>query len=155
MDALTDTVAAFFAAEDWPVVESDDGVLETAFEGNTSAWPCRIYVFEADERVVFVSAFPELVPEERRTAVGEFCNRANFGLAVGNFEVDHDGGEVRFRTGVDGEGTTITVEHIRNLVVANVMTMDRYIDGIAAVLRGTAPADAVEDIEDAEASPEG
>ena len=145
---VADAVTAYFASEDWPVVESDPGVLETAFEGTATVWPLRIHVFEEDVRAVFVSAFPAPIPEEQRAAVGEFCHRANFGLAIGNFELDHDGGEVRFRTSIDAEGTTPTAELVRNAVVANVLTMDRYVTGLLAVLNGTDPANAVEDCEE-------
>jgi hypothetical protein len=146
---VADAVTAYFESEDWPVAESDGGVLETAFEGTLTVWPVRIHVFEEDVRAVFVSAFPSVVPEEQRAAVAEFCNRANFGLAIGNFELDHDGGEVRFRTSIDAEGTAATPELVRNAVVANVLTMDRYVPGLLAVLDGTEPADAIADCEDA------
>ena len=146
---VADAVTAFFASEDWPVVEAEPGVLETAFEGTDIAWPVRIHVFEDDVRAVVVSAFPAIVPEEQRAEVGEFCNRANFGLAIGNFELDHDGGEVRFRTSLDADGTDPTAALVRNAVVANVLTMDRYVSGLLAVLNGTDPADAVEDCEEA------
>jgi hypothetical protein len=146
---MSDAVAAFFAAEDWPVATgAEDGVLETAFEGTTTAWPCRVHVFDEDDRVVFISAFPALIDDEHRAAIAEFCNRANFGLAVGNFEVDLDGGEVRFRTSLDTEGSEPDEHLVRNIVVANVLTMDRYAAGILAVLNGTTPADAVEDAEE-------
>lgn len=145
---VADAVTAFFASEDWPVVEAEPGVLETAFEGTETAWPVRIHVFEDDVRAVFVSAFPAIVPEGQRAAVGEFCNRANFGLAIGNFELDHDGGEVRFRTSIDAEDAEPSAALVRNAVVANVLTMDRYVAGLLAVLNGTDPADAIEDCEE-------
>jgi hypothetical protein len=146
---MSDAVAAFFAAEDWPVAEGgDDGVFETAFEGTTTAWPCRVHVFDEDHRLVFISAFPALVDDDKRAAVGELCNRANFGLAIGNFEVDFEGGEVRFRTSLDTEGSEPDEALVRNVVVANVLTMDRYSPAILAVLNGTDPADAVEDVEE-------
>ena len=147
---MSDAVAAFFAEEDWPVAVGEEGVLETAFEGTTTAWPCRVHVFDEDHRVVFISAFPALIEDDHRAAVAEFCNRANFGLAVGNFELDLEGGEVRFRTSLDTEGSEPDASLVRNIVVANVLTMDRYAAGILAVLNGTPPADAVEDVEDVE-----
>ncbi len=149
---VADAVHAYFESEDWPVVLTEPGVLETAFEGTGWVWPVRIHVFEEDVRAVFVSAFPSVVPDDLRLAVAEFCNRANFGLAIGNFELDVDGGEVRFRTSIDAEGAMATPELVRNAVVANVLTMDRYVPGLLAVLEGTSPADAVEDVEDDAAS---
>jgi hypothetical protein len=146
--ALSDVVEAYFASEDWPIVAADDGLYETAFEGSATAWPCRIHVFDEDHRIVFVSAFPAVIEDDQRAPVGEFCHRANFGLAIGNFELDFDGGEVRFRTSLDVEGGEATEALVRNIVVANVLTMDRYVAGLLAVLNGTDPADAVEDVEE-------
>jgi hypothetical protein len=148
---LIDAVREFFASEDWPIAETEPGVFETAFEGSTTAWPVRIHVFEEDDRVVLISAFPAPVEDDRRPAVGEFCHRANFGLAIGNFELDYDGGEVRFRTSIDVEGSTGDAAMVRNAMVANVLTMDRYVPGLLAVLQGTDPADAVEDVEESPA----
>lgn len=145
--SVADAVTAFFASEDWPIAEFEPGVFETAFEGTTTVWPVRILVFEDDVRAVFVSALPSRVPEAALAAIGEFCNRANFGLAVGNFELDHDSGEVRFRTSIDAEGSGVTPELVRNAVVANVLTTDRYLPGLLAVSDGTDAAQAIDDIE--------
>ena len=142
-------VLGFFEDQNWPVAEVEpDELYETAFEGEHGVWPCRVHCYDEDRRLVFISAFPGIVPEDQRAAVGELCNRANFGLAVGNFELDHDGGEVRFRTSLDATEATADPELVRNVVVANVLTFDQYLPAIEAVLRGTDPADAVEDVEE-------
>ena len=148
VDGIAAIVGEYFASEEWPVVEADDGILETAFQGDAGVWACRVHVFEDDRRFVFVSAMTETVPDDKRAAVGEFCHRANFGLASGNFELDYDGGEVRFRTGVDADGAPLEVGHVRNAVVANVLTMDRYLPGIEQVIAGREPAEAVAEIEE-------
>ncbi len=148
--AFADLVVGFFEEQSWPVVEIEPGELfETAFEGEHGVWPCRIHSYEVDRRLVFVSAFAGIVPEDDRPAMGEFCNRANFGLAIGNFELDHDGGEVRFRTSLDAAESAADVELVRNVVVANVITFDQYLPGIEAVLAGVDPADAIDDVEEA------
>jgi len=43
-------------------------------------------VFDEDHRLVFISAFPALIGEDKRSAVGEFCNLAN--LISGQFYTD-------------------------------------------------------------------
>jgi len=149
LQAFVVLVTGFFEDQSWPLAEIEpDELWETAFEGEHGVWPCRVHCYAADRRLVFISAFADLVPEDRLEAMGEFCNRANFGLAVGNFELDHDGGEVRFRTSLDAAESTADIELIRNVVVANVITFDQYLPGIEAVLAGTEPVDAIEDVED-------
>jgi hypothetical protein len=148
MPELASAVLDFFAGHDWPLAEVEpDELYETSFEGEHGTWPCHVHVYPEDGRVVFVSTHTSLVEPEQRRAMGELCNRANFGLAVGNFELDHDGGEVRFRTSLDALDAGATRELIRNIVVANVVTFDQYLPAIDAVLAGEDPATATEDVE--------
>ena len=75
-------------------------------------------------------------------------HRANYGLHIGNFELDMGDGEVRFKTSIDTESTALSFELVRNVVYANVMQMDRYLPGLMAVLGGQAtPADAIDQVE--------
>jgi hypothetical protein len=149
MSPLAAAVLEFFAGHDWPLAEVEPGELyETSFEGEHGAWPCHVHVYPEDGRVVFVSTHTTLVEPEQRPAIAELCNRANFGLAVGNFELDHDGGEVRFRTSLDALDADATRELVRNIVVANVVTFDQYLPAIDAVLAGEAPTNAIEDVEE-------
>lgn len=145
---LVGVVLQFFDEHGWPVEEVEAGELfETSFDGEHGRWPCRLHCYDTDGRFVFVSALASLVPAERRAAIAELCNRANFGLAVGNFELDHDGGEARFRTSLDALDSFASVELVRNVVVANVITFDQYLPAIEAVLAGAEPAAAVAAIE--------
>jgi hypothetical protein len=48
--------------------------------------------------VTYVAA-PSTCPADRRAAVAEFVARANWGLPMGNFELDIDDGSVRFNPG--------------------------------------------------------
>ena len=43
-------------------------------------------------------------PEEMRVPMAEFLTRANYGLRIGNFEMDFEDGEVRYKSSVDFEG---------------------------------------------------
>jgi hypothetical protein len=88
------------------------------------------------------------IPENRRVAVGEYLNRANYGLLSGNFEIDHNDGEVRYKTCIDVTGDRLSEALIRRLVYTNVFMMDRYLPGIMAVAYGNkSPKEAIEDIE--------
>lgn len=148
---LAGMVLEFFAAHDWPLTEIEpEELFETSFEGEHGAWPCHVHIHDTDQRVVFVSTHTDLVPPGRLAAAAEFCNRANFGLAVGNFELDHDTGEFRFRTSVDALETKPNATLVRNIVIANVVTFDQYLPALQAVLDGTEPADAIADVEETE-----
>jgi len=82
--------------------------------------------------------------------------RANFGLFIGNFELDFDSGTMQYRTSIDVEGQEEALSSlvIKHLVYQNVLTMDKYLPGLAAVLDGSSsPAAAVRLIESADPDP--
>lgn len=63
-----------------------------------------------------------------------FCTLANFGLAVGAFELSLETGELNFRTGVNISGFEPDEALIRHLVYQNVVTFDKYLPALTAVL---------------------
>lgn len=84
------------------------------------------------------------VPPEKRVAIAEFLTRANYGLWLGNFELDFRDGEVRYKTSIDLADGTLTTEMLRNLLRANLSTIDRYLPGVMSVLwNDVTPEDAI------------
>lgn len=100
------------------------------------------------EQVVFYVVAPVKAPPEVRAAVAEFVTRANYGMRIGNFELDYGDGEVRYKSALDFEGVALTPQLVRNLIYPAVSTMDRYLAGILAVLSGAAtPVEAIDQVE--------
>ena len=80
--------------------------------------------------------------------MAEFISRANFGLMIGNFELNFDDGEVRYKTSLDVEDTAINFNLIKNLVYANITLMDHYYGGIMKVIYSDkTAAELIEEIE--------
>jgi len=79
---------------------------------------------------------PVSVPTERRLAAAEFLTRANYGMAVGNFELDMLDGEVRFKTSLDSGGAPLAAEHMRPLIDVALQMMRDYLPGLRAVIEG-------------------
>ena len=51
---------------------------------------------------------PIRVAEEQRQIVAELLARINYGLNIGNFELDMTDGEIRYKTSIDVEGGELT-----------------------------------------------
>ena len=111
-------------------------IITTDWEGANGTWPCFLHARERDEQLLIYSVMAEHVPAERRPAVVEFLTRVNYAMAIGNFEMDYDDGEVRYKTSVDVEGDHLSVAMARQLFDFNVATMDLFLPGIEAVVRG-------------------
>ncbi len=94
---------------------------------------------------------PVNAPEELRTAVAEFITRANYGLRIGNFEMDFDDGEIRYKSSIDFEGVQLDKPLIKNAIYPAVQTMDRYLPNIMKLIYGEgtkSPAELIAEIEE-------
>ena len=84
----------------------------------------------------------------RRHKVAEFITRVNYGMVIGNFEMDYEDGEMRYKTSIDIEGTELAASMIRQLVYANLVITDRYLPGIMRVIYSDeSPVDVLDSIE--------
>ena len=81
----------------------------------------------------------------------EFITRANYGLLIGNFELDLADGEVRFKTGLDVRGAQLTATLAGRAIIPNLHAVNTYLPGLEALVGDNAadPADLVADIENA------
>jgi hypothetical protein len=140
---------AFFTEDDWSFTRVEgETALRLGFEGDNGEWNCYAQVDEEGEQIMFYSIWGDRVPEDRRLTMAEFLTRANYGLIVGNFEMDFGDGEIRYKTSLDIEGGTLTSSLIKRIVYPNVLMMDKYLPGIKAVMKGEqTPEDAIAQIE--------
>lgn len=147
--AILETLKRFLTEDDWNFEEIEGrDALRMGFQGTDGSWMCIAQAREEQEQFVFYSILPVRVPEDRRSAIAEFLTRANYGMILGNFELDFSDGEVRFKTSIDVEGAELLDALIKPMVYANVSMMNRYYSGILAVAHGGAdPAQAVARVE--------
>lgn len=157
MVALQDLVLAWFDEDGWSLTPSDDGHSWVAtVEGEHGRWMTLVQVY--DDRGVFAvySILPVSPPGPKIPTVVEYLTRANAGLVTGNFEVDVDSGEVRYKTAIDlsdvpeaalADGTVVRAL-VGDLAYTNAATTDRYLAGLLQVIAGSAtPAEAITAIE--------
>lgn len=116
--------------------------------GKNGSWQGFIEPREAESQLLVRSVLALEVPESRRTEVALYLTRANFRLVIGNFEMDLDGDEVRFKTGADLADVELTEATVDHLLLAGVVTCDRYLPGLHQVLDGTDSAAAIRAIEE-------
>jgi hypothetical protein len=143
---LRDVVVAFLDEDGWPHGPGpDDGVIETAFQGEHGRWKCHVVVAEAVDQVRCYSIVPMPAGAAARVwQLREAVALANWDLPIGNFEVSADGTVVRCKTAIDVGGDELTPALLRHVGWGNVATMDRYLPAFEAVASGAAsPADAV------------
>lgn len=89
--------------------------------------------------------YPVMVKEKFRPAAMEFITRANYGLVIGNFEMDCADGEVRYHISHLMEEGRLEDVTIKCLFGTGMGTADRYFPALMRVLfAGETPEDAVD-----------
>jgi hypothetical protein len=138
-----------FFDEDWFFTQNDEeAFLKLTYEGKAGEWNCYAQALEGQEQLVIYSVYPALAAAGQRQAIAELITRLNYGLTMGNFEMDFNDGEIRFKTSLDAKKSELTDDLIRPVVYINVAMMDRYFPALAAVLENRAtPQQAFELIE--------
>jgi len=62
--------------------------------------------------------------------------RVNYGLRVGNFEMDFEDGELRYKSVISFKNERLTQNWIRNAILPAISTVDRYAPCFAKIIRG-------------------
>jgi hypothetical protein len=142
-------IVNFFEEDGWPFVQIEgEPLLQMVFQGENGKWTCYAKARDDPEQFVFYSVCPVNTPDSKRLAVAEFLTRANSGMMIGNFEMDFEDGEIRYKTSIDVEDDSLSCALIKRLVYANVMMMDAYLPGMMSVIYGdVTPVDAIAQIE--------
>jgi len=143
-------VVQFFEDDGWPYEQIEgEEILRLEYEGENGKWRCYANVVEERQRFLFLSSLANYVPKLMRLEAAEYLTRANFGMEVGNFEMDFSDGTVRYRTSVDVEGGELTPVMIKNLVYVNIAVMDQYLPGLTRVVKeGLEPEKAIAEVEE-------
>jgi hypothetical protein len=146
---ILDTVVQFFKEDNWKYRQLEGkSALRLGFQGDNGSWNCYAQAREEHQQFVFYSVLDTNVPQNKRAAVAEFLTRANYGLFIGNFEMDYSDGEVRYKTSITVKGDRLTTALVKNLIYINVIMMDKYFPGIMSVVyAGISPADAIAEVE--------
>ena len=149
MTAIFDTVVQFLEQDNWTFSQlPEQPILQMVCAGESGRWLCYAETREEPALFVFYSVSPVNVPQEKYSVAAELLTRINWGLVVGNFEMDFSDGEIRYKTSLDVTGSELSPPLVQNAVYLNVLMMDKYLPGIMSVVYGDAsPVEALAKIE--------
>jgi len=135
MSQIFEAVINFFKENNWLFFQMEqEPALQMSFQGENGQWMCFVKVREEQEQLIFYSISPVKVPENKRLVMAEFLSRANFGLSIGNFELNFADGEIRYKTSIAAKGNGVNSALIGQLIFANLLTMDEYLPGIMSII---------------------
>lgn len=109
---------------------------------------CRLIIDVKEKVILNYAAIDMRADEGVRDKVAEFITRANYGLTFGNFEMDFNDGEIRYKMTVDCENQIPGYDVLDRMVALPPLMFQRYGDGLLAVMFGFSdPKTAVENSE--------
>ena len=118
-------------------IDSENGKLNMFIHSHEDAH--RIFVYTRPQDL--------LIPINRIPALAEFLSRANYGLPLGNFEIDMNDGEINFKNSLDVTDGQLTIKMVQTLIVFSLECLNRYLPGIREVVNGAEPKIAIETID--------
>jgi hypothetical protein len=138
---IYEALRSHFASTGLDVEEHPEGAwVATDGFGEHGSWLLVGQAYEDRGAAAVYSVMPDRVPEERRTAVALLLARVNYGLILGNFEIDLDDGEVRFKASADFGGAEPGEPQLRPLTATALLQFDRWLPSVRAVAGGEDPA---------------
>ena len=137
MGTIMDAVEKFLNEQNWKFRKiPEKEVIICNLRGTEASFTLIIHPREEKSVLLIQTQAENNVPEGKRLMVVDFLNRLNYRMQVGNFEMDMEDGEFRFRTSIDIEGGTLTTAMIRNLIQVGMVMMDRAYPYIMGIIYG-------------------
>jgi hypothetical protein len=125
----------------------DRPTLYSDFSGDDALWDFNMCVSQKGDGLFLLgvnSFIPNKARPERRAACAELLSRINFELTLGCFGMNHEDGEIRFRTSVALPAADITPGIVEHLLRSNLAIVDVRLKQIMAVLYSNiTPAEAL------------
>ena len=146
---LVRAVKDYLDKNDWHYTFEDDrGLFRCGVNLKGKLSSCRLIIDVKDKVILNYAAIDTKASEDVRDKVAEFLTRANYGLTYGNFEMDYEDGEVRYKMTVDCENQLPGYDVLDRMVVMPALMFQRYGNGLLAVMFGFSdPKSAVESSE--------
>lgn len=114
--------------------EDEATTFRVVVKGQHAEWVCMIRCFDETARILVYSLFPDSISEVLKPRMSELICRINYGLILGNFEMDWSDGELRYKTSMDVEDIAINQTILRNLVYGNFHSFDLYYSAIVQAI---------------------
>ncbi|MCB9032954.1 MAG: hypothetical protein H6553_03875 [Chitinophagales bacterium] len=132
--SLVETITQYLDKIKWKYHLENEQQIKFGVKLDKIKLDCLFDVQQENNIVLFYSVFPIMVDYNLRNTISEYITRANFGLKIGNLEMDFKDGEIRYKTYANTDFNCFNEAIVRHILHANIQTFDRYIQGIVKIL---------------------
>jgi hypothetical protein len=134
---MLNLIKDFLHKQEWQFSKIEDqNVFLFGMGSKNGNFQCVIEVIDEEKKFLFYSIMGANIPPEKRADVLQLINKLNCMLFVGNFEMEEEEGEIRYKVGISYEIITPTLELIEELIMTNISTLDRSLPAIMGLTFG-------------------
>ena len=116
-------------------------IIKLEVRGVNTNFHSFLLVDEEQESLLCNTHINQKIPHSKRLEVCDFMSRVNYELANGNFEMDMDNGEIRYRTFLDLADAEPSKDQVLNIVWNGVLGFDTYYPGLMRLVYGNCSAE--------------
>lgn len=138
MSDIVDQIRDYLDQNDWKYEYiADKKIIKAGVNLKCKLQSAKLFI-TFNESGYTVIAVPTMnASEDTRANVLEYISRANYGLRNGNFEMDLNDGEIRYKTYTNCKGLDrVSNDIIEDSIIIPPMMFSRYGDGMAALMFG-------------------
>ncbi len=106
--------------------QRDEHTIHLTIRSEQGLYNVIITMDEEWQFVRIVGTYGSAIPLKRRDAIAAAASRANVRLGFGNFELEFEKGQLRFRASVDVEGGILAEKMADTMLGCTVHSMDRF-----------------------------
>ncbi len=132
---LADQVRRYLHSQEWVFdFDEESGRFKFSIRSNTRLRSTNILII-IDDRAIRVYGYPGLSADENSMErMAKFVNLANYGLKHGNFEIDYNDGEVRYKSTIYCRQDIPSMEAVEFVVDLPFRMWDTYGDAFCNIL---------------------
>ena len=116
--------------------DNKNEIIRLQINGVNTNFHAFLLVDEEKESLLCNTHINQKIPYYKRLEVCDFMSRVNYELANGNFEMDMDNGEIRYRTFLDLADAEPSKDQVLNIVWNGVISFDTYYPGLMKLVYG-------------------
>lgn len=130
---LTQLIEEFLKKKKWKYFPLEDSnVFLFGITGKSGQFQCVIDLGENEQELALYSICGDRAKTENYDKLLVILNEINYNLLFGNFELDKNDGEIRFRTTMLTNGLELNESFLEEFVLTHLRTMDEQLPMIKA-----------------------
>ena len=147
-EEIVEAIRDFLAEDDWNFeFDEERGIFRFNLSIDSKLKRLRYYItVKNDSYTAYATSMIDADSDDKNVMkeMAEFICRANYGLRSGNFELDMNDGEIRYKVFVDCNGITPSEEIVKRSIIIPSVMFERYSPGLLDVMfKGSTAEEAI------------